>query len=152
MKSMNKKYFWAIPIVVVCVGVLVGLFFAGSPRTARAERFDEQRVQDISSLQASIDSYWQTQKKLPENLDELKNADTNVNYYIPLDPLTKERYGYEKADVDTFSVCANFETKRTYNNNEQFYGPYGKGPLDWSHEVGRKCYSYTVSSSTPSIY
>src|SRR3989338_7395061 len=117
MKLMNKKYLWLLPVLIVCAAMVVGVWYAGSPRAARASRIDDQRIQDLGNLQATIDAYWQNEKKLPENLAQVKDTAqklppyASISYFVTKDPVSGEDYGYKKVDEDTFEVCATFETE-----------------------------------------
>ncbi len=118
--------------VVVVASLVWSISIVGTPSQMRAKRLDSTRLSDISSLQQQILSRFQSTDKLPVTLNELNDA--FQGYAVPVDPVTKEVYGYkvleqpvmkfnyttnkkEMATNAVFELCANFETVRNVNNN-----------------------------------
>lgn len=145
------KYFVYAIIIVVSIAVVFGFFIVGSPKTARLEKLDDLRVQNLSSLQYNIISYVALHDKLPEYLEDVQ--------YIPeenlIDPETRNPYVYEKTGNLTFKLCAEF----SFNNKEksQFINKRLAAPIietipqkpgasvylenySWDHDSGETCF------------
>jgi hypothetical protein len=60
--------------VAVSALVIIGFVLAGSPGRSRLERYDNQRVSDLGSLQEKIVSYRAKKKQLPNSLDQLNDT------------------------------------------------------------------------------
>lgn len=121
-----------VATVVVIASLVWSISIVGTPSEMRAKRLDSTRLSDISSLQQQVLSRFQSTDKLPTTLNELNDA--FQGYAVPVDPVTKEVYGYkvveqpvmrfnyttnkkEMATNAIFELCANFETVRNVNNN-----------------------------------
>ena len=105
------KIFFGATLALVIAVFVAAWFFVESPKTARNRRLDQAVVQNIYSLESAVNSYYDRNKKLPANLDELK-ADKNI--YISaaalIDPETKTPIVYNKISDKEFELCANFRT------------------------------------------
>lgn len=150
---------------VILVTLVGGFMVTGGPAAARAERFDDERLSDLASLQWQINSYWLEENKLPEDLSVLNDA--LRGYSVPADPRTKEAYGYralgEVKRVDTdgaevktakFEICATFETERSVDDESTVYGTKpvmssdvalpdyysGSDSPYWNHPIGYHCF------------
>lgn len=127
----QKTYVPHIFTVGVTLAVIFSLIWSitivGTPGEMRAKRIDNTRLSDISRIQQEIYNYYQQTDKIPDRLSELNNA--FQGYVVPVDPVTKEEYGYkvvqqpimrmnyttnkkEMATNAVFELCATFETKR----------------------------------------
>lgn len=115
--------------IVVMAALVWSISIIGSPSTMRAKRIDNTRLSDLSSLQQQIYSKLQTGDKLPADLLDL--SDAFQGYIAPVDPVTKEAYGYVVVQQPTFTtnfqtgkktmvkqaefqLCATFDTERSY--------------------------------------
>ena len=59
-------------ILSICFAVFVlGVYFAGNPSQARAERYDQQRIEDFEGLHSGLYNYYQGNKKLPASLVDI---------------------------------------------------------------------------------
>lgn len=138
-------YSWVV-IAVVVVAVVAGFFVAGSPQSQRIVRFDERRVQDLSSLQSNIINYWQKKNELPQNLNQVANDILGI--IIPKDPKTGVSYEYAKLGALKFELCATFETSNL-NQNSTDPKPvpvmYLEGEMQtWKHGAERTCFQRTI--------
>jgi hypothetical protein len=127
------------------LGVIAALAWSisiiGTPSEMRAKRIDSNRLSDISSIQQQIFSRFQTTDKLPATLNELNDA--FQGYAVPIDPVTKNQYGYrviqqpvvtvnygtkkkEMTSNAVFELCATFDTVRDVSG--QNYPSYPKAP------------------------
>lgn len=128
--------------VVVLVAVVWGVVLVGSPATARHQRFDHQRLQDLQTIFREVQSLCRDpdikdslKRPLPGSLEEL--AGWARSERIPLsDPETQERYSYTVRDATTYELCATFSLQRD-SDVEVF----------WNHPSGRHC--FTVDALDP---
>jgi len=144
-----------IGLVIVLVAVVGGFITVGSPSTQRALRFDQQRINDLSSIQWQIINHWQTKGNLPASLTELNDPLSGVN--VPVDPETDAPYEYNRKGTTTFEICATFgRPSQDLKGRGEFGGGgypiaypsriYPDGGLDsnWQHEAGRTCFDRTI--------
>lgn len=136
-------------IGVVVAAIVFGFFVAGSPQNQRTVRFDERRVQDLSSLQNQVINYWQKKNELPQNLDQVANDILGI--IIPKDPKTGASYEYAKLGNLKFELCATFETSSLQNNGGNrskavpMMYPYPGGEIEtWQHNAERTCFQRTI--------
>lgn len=137
---------WGLSLLVAA-SIIAGFFTVGSPLRARQYRFDTQRVNDLSSLQWQIISYWQTKDALPATLDDLR--DSISGFMPPLDPATRQAYGYEVKGSLQFELCANFDLPsaddpRTSKPASLAYPYEGYEPESWDHAGGTQCFERTI--------
>lgn len=135
----------------VVLGMLaLGFVIAGSPAQQREIRMDEQRVNDLSFIQAEMVRFWQLKDRLPENLEELENDIRGIS--IPLDPVTDEPYEYTVKGALSFELCATFtqESERDeFERGRAVPRGYGLQNESWNHEAGRHCFERTID---PELY
>lgn len=150
----NEKYsklIGSLVALVVLTAIVSGFFIIGSPQTQRMTRFDQERVNDLTSIQWQIINFYQQKEQLPETLDDL--ADPLTGFVLQTDPKTEEPYGYQRGEGLTFSLCANFETKSEDYKKEEFaQRPVANSGLVydrnndeyWQHGVGEECFERTI--------
>lgn len=129
--SVNRVAAWA-SIAVVAVAVAAGLWLAGSPAKQRLLRLDDRRTADLSRLSRLLNLRWQAQGSLSANLDALVDGQTLSR--LPLDPETGEPYEYRTTGPRSFELCAVFRLPSREEAARDF----------WSHDAGRRCYSFDV--------
>lgn len=149
--QMARKVLAGVGIVVVLLSIVGGFVIVGSPSKQRAQRFDQQRVYDLSSVQGWIVNQWQVKGSIPVALKELED-DISGNI-IPLDPETKTPYEYTVKGKTSFELCATFSLPSVDVNGKtspavyQAYQvtPYAGGAdTNWKHDAGRTCFSRTI--------
>ncbi|MDB4992428.1 MAG: hypothetical protein JWL75_673 [Parcubacteria group bacterium] len=123
--------------------VIGGFLIIGTPSHARAERFDQQRIQDLQNIQSQVLSYWQLKQALPESLAVLN--DELIGYQIPVDPENGAEYPYTalgkvKDGRISFEICASFDLQGSAIS--YVHAPSnGFGDEAWAHEKGQQCYT-----------
>lgn len=128
--------------VVVVVAVVWGAVLVGSPGTARLQRFDQQRLDDLQTIFREIQSLCQDpdikqelKRALPNTLDELAVLARSERINLT-DPETGERYVYTVKDATTYELCATFSLERDADVE-----------VFWNHPSGRHC--FTVDALDP---
>lgn len=140
-RSFIISTFPKITIGVVSVCVVTAFFVAGLPKSRRLVMLDEKRVNDLSSIESQIANYWERNEKLPESLNQLKE----FNIEVPVDPKTKDDYGYEITDRVNmkYKLCANFETSNRVSPERAREAAYNQ--LLWYHEAKYACFERAIS-------
>jgi hypothetical protein len=143
-----------IASVAVLASLVGGFCLLGSPMTARARKFDERRINDLSSIQSYlIYSYWQQKGSIPESLDALK--DPISGFLLPTDPETGAAYAYKKTGALSFELCADFklatpEDRLREGSSTMRPMMYGTPENEnWKHGAGTTCFKRTID---PDLY
>lgn len=153
--SKGMKITLYVVSIVVLAGVVYGIVLIGTPNAQRARMMDDQRVNDLSSIQYQIVySQWENKGTVPATLDALK--DPISGYTLPTDPETKQSYEYKMLSKNSFELCAVFKTvsttdaKNTIATQPVLY-PYANGTINenWQHGAERTCFTRTID---PSLY
>lgn len=133
----------ALVVVIFALAAIInGFFISGSPQNARILRFDEERVQNLSSLRWAIDDYYRSHKKLPDNLSAEQFEDFK-------DPETRGAYGYKKVKADAYQLCAAFALSSKEGKKADSWDRYYQGSDDWYyHKRGEECYEVIAPSIT----
>ncbi len=132
---------------LLVLGTIVsGFFIIGSPATARLQRFDAAKVQDLQSLQYSIINYYQLKGVLPVAIQDV--ADPLSGVTVPKDPQTNQDYGYRVTKAPySFELCATFNTD-TLNNPSMVPGAAHMGMPEggeaWTHVADQTCFERTI--------
>lgn len=132
-------------VVIVAVATIVGGFIvADSPFVARQKKQDQQRVGDLSALDANIAEYYRESTALPADLSEKRFAQ-----YV--DPETKTSYEYTKKEDKKYELCATFALPAPQDGRSNYpypayeYYAYSGGPGEWQfHEAGLQCYGREI--------
>ena len=145
--KLSKNFAWLVSLVIVAL--IVGAFFiVGSPKQARLQQFDQQRVNDLQTIQWQVVNYWQRKEALPPLLASLN--DSISGYLVPVDPETKLPYEYfvkNTASLD-FQLCATFSLDSSVDANGKSVplpAMYSDGiSQNWDHPKGRFCFDRTI--------
>lgn len=128
--------------LVVVVTVVWGAVLVGSPETARLQRFDQQRLNDLRTISREVQSLChdpdiknELKNALPESLDELARRARGKKINLT-DPETGERYVYTVKNGTTYELCATFRLARE-SDIEVF----------WNHPRGKHC--FTINALDP---
>jgi hypothetical protein len=139
-EPVRAKMVGTVAGLVVLGSIVSGFFIIGLPTDQRDLRFDQERVNDLQSIQWQIIDFWQTKERLPNTLDEL--SDPLVGFIVPTDPETGEGYDYNTGENLSFELCAVFT--RESNSIKQERRVYDELSENWKHPSGRYCFKRTV--------
>ncbi len=141
-------------LIVVIASLIGGFLVIGSPTTARQLSFDDQRINDLQSIQWRIIEHWRAKGELPSKLDDLK--DSISGFSAPVDPVTGQSYGYVASGELQFELCADFALPSRELNRSDSVMPRATEPgmgraleANWSHQAGRDCFVRTID---PELY
>jgi type II secretory pathway pseudopilin PulG len=132
-------------VSLIVIGTVASAFLIiGSPRSQRLMRYDQQKINDLQSIQSQIIDHYQRMGTVPESLEVLNDP---LSYFVlPIDPqagamrndAVVPTYSYARKSATTFSVCAVF-------NTETRASTYADPTLEyWQHGVGEVCFDRTI--------
>lgn len=111
---MRNYYIGFGLVTVLFVGAIIyGFVSTGSPWQKRAQKLDQVRMENFTSLTYSIQTYFTTYQRLPNLLSDLSNAENNIK-----DPETGEIYEYIIVDNNNYKLCTKFGTDSSVNKKE----------------------------------
>jgi hypothetical protein len=135
-------------LAVVLFSVIGSFVVIGSPFSQRKYRFDEQRINDLQTIQWEIVNYWQTVGVLPDGLSDL--SDSISGFRAPLDPDSAEPYEYRQTGTRAFTLCATFALPSREVKSPKLSK---MSPLimstsindnSWLHQLGKTCFDRTI--------
>lgn len=145
----KSRIIWRAVVGVIILGSIIwGFAVLGSPATQRLNKYDEQKVSDISSIDGAVQNFYSVKGILPKDLAELSTQ----NYYLntTVDSQTQKPYEYKKTGDLTYSLCAVFN-KDTKNKEKKITTPIynNYGSFSWAHPSGYYCFDQTIN---PNMY
>lgn len=146
--SDMHKTFLSLASLITAVFLIYGIVLAGTPMTGRAERFDEQRVSDLRSIQNEVmnEVYGASKpvatpppkvlpKSLPKTLEQVA-AGALYEKIRTVDPETGSPYEYVVTG-SRYRLCATFSLPRDQNYD-----------IFWNHPAGHHCFSFDALDQT----
>ena len=123
----------------VATVLIVGLSGIAGPLRARAQRFDDARVEDLRQIASAVDEYWDEEGTLPPDLDTLANRRGVV---IELDdPQSGELYRYEPLTPPEFRLCAEFLLEERDDTTAALERRGIGLERFWHHPAGPHCFT-----------
>lgn len=163
--KFGKVYAYSVSGIVL-VFIIIAIIFTGSPMKKRLMRFDDQKKNDLSSIQYSIIDYWQKNGDIPETLKDVNVPAYNYEdpAYTKIDPQSGKPYEYRKKDINAFEICADFNMStdeyESYSNEKMNQNRYlipsdikmDQGINNWRHEKGRHCFNRVIDARIYPVY
>jgi len=141
-RNLHRTFAW-VASGIVCVILVWGAVYVGSPLQERTRRIDQQRVSDLRAIQNEImnivyrglpyDAGQPVARPLPQTLEELQ-ANATYMRIRTMDPETGELYRYTVLAPDRFELCATFTTAE-----DAVYDVF------WNHPAGFHCFAFDVT-------
>lgn len=131
-KLSGAKELAIIASTVVVLSVIVAVFLLDPPGVQRQRRMDARRIEDLKSIEYSVDTYWERKKALPQSLAAMQKEPglkTDLK-----DPQTGGAYEYQVKTPKSYSLCAVFSLDSS-DNSQEF-----STARKWSHGAGRQCF------------
>lgn len=122
--------------VLVAAVIAVGLFLVGPPAEQRRLRFDERRVDDLRLIARAARVHWNRSGALPEELAPL--ADGQNLDHVPVDPASRDAYGYAITGSDSYRLCATFAAPSVNPPPQEF----------WVHPSGHHCFDFRLGEQS----
>lgn len=129
---------WSITLSVLAA-VVAGIVSLGTPGQERLTFLDARRVDDLRTIAAGIDVYFERYDRLPGQLSELEaerdlfarpgGSPRAVTLRLT-DPVSSEPYVYETLGERSYRLCAVFAAPSPEWEPRSF----------WRHEAGSHCY------------
>lgn len=119
------KIFFFSSLALIIIIFISSWFFVESPKVARDRKVDEKVLNNIYSLESYINSYYEQEEKLPEDLSEVKSilGITNFDQFL-VDPISGEKIEYKKIGDKEFELCANFRIDSYESERNRVYPVY----------------------------
>jgi len=137
-RLLFNLYFY-FSLVLVVASFVTAVFLVESPKVARAKRLDQLLVNNISSVESLVNTYYDHYQKLPDDLNMLKQDKfLSANSEQFLDPETKAEIEYNKKGETDFELCAVFRFDNTKSDNRYYTAPSVGANV---HGAGRQCFS-----------
>lgn len=141
-RSTRDSWMAALAALVALVMIVLGFRYLGAPKTQRALRADQSRVQDLYSLSSEISRRLRfvSGAKMPAHLDELTNVRT-------ADPVSQIGYEYRLKEGTQYELCATFSLPSPQH-------PASGRPDPWAHPAGHYCFSLDANRQpeNPNFY
>ncbi len=154
--DINPRYAMSVGVgigILVVVTILSGFLIIGTPGQVRSYRFDDEKVNDLQSIQTQVVYYWQVEGKLPAHLADLADALSSYSA-VSVDVQTGNPYEYATTSALSFKLCATFNAVTQPNSptfSEALAVPVSTGvagqyaaPDSWYHDVGQACFVRTI--------
>ena len=142
MTSRAHMVFSVGASIVVVAAVVWGVALVGTPGTARLQRLDRQRVEDLQTIVREIQSLChdpdikdRLRRPLPGTLEELAALARSERIRL-VDPATGQPYVYSVEDGTTYELCATFTLVRDSDVD-----------VFWNHPAGPRC--FTIDALDP---
>ena len=135
---MNAGKLMAIGTAIAVVLAVTISIWLDPPWEVRARTMDRQRLQRLSRIEASINTYFTAHKALPTDLNVLDAEKNQLLYEAWHDPDSGEPFEYEVTGEKSYRLCAHFA--RDADDSTIYY--YRK------HTVGRDCFEYSIKQQT----
>lgn len=146
--SSGTRNVWRIgAILLVLISIILGFSVIGSPKTQRLMRADQNKVYDLQNIQSQIINYWTAKGTVPTTLDDLN--DPLAYSPIPLDSETGMPYEYKQNSLNSFELCATFNTASNSGYESSQAKPIMGQNDNWQYVVGRSCFERTID---PNLY
>jgi hypothetical protein len=147
--TAQSRMMWRVGSGVLVVGSIVwGFAVLGTPASQRLNKYDEQKLSDLQTINQSVISYYQTNSGLPGSLSDLTKSG---NYYIPADPQSGKFYEYVLVgqSAKAYQLCAEFNNASNGSNGNGRSVPvvYPSGSISWNHPAGHYCFTETIPTS-----
>lgn len=131
------KWLLVLAGLVVVATVIGAIAVMGSPGEQRQMRIDEQRIQDLRSIEAAVRLHRNDEGSLP---DDLATVDARPGVALDLaDPQTGTPYEYKRTGTDAFELCAVFATDSAARKARRNWPG-----LEWAHGSGRHCFRFRI--------
>lgn len=137
LPTPNRKYMSFVACFVMFILIVAGIMAIGSPSEQRNVRFDQQRINDLSSIQSSVTEYYRANDNvLPKDLITLSQSTYNYGLNMK-DPETQVNYEYSIISKNQYKICANFATDNTKQRPTDMSYPTSE---IWKHGIGKVCF------------
>lgn len=140
-KDKITKLYLCGSLALIIIAFIASLFAVETPTQARNRKLDEAIISDFNNISTAIENYYQDNKKLPNNLNGLKEDSNFLTGDDIKDPIDGQEYEYKIIDDKTYELCAAFrisnkdesEIKNEYSAPAYIYSEF------YLHDSGYQC-------------
>ncbi len=139
---MKRSWILAAALTTIVIAAVIGaVLVLGPPGFQRQRRFDERRIEDLTTIETYIQTYWSRHETLPPDLDTL---DEEPGFQVPRrDPKTGEPYTYEPTGPRSYRLCTAFAL-----DTAEHHPP--RDEARWAHGAGRQCFKLQITEKDQS--
>ena len=146
LPTPKRKYLMYISVLVFLVIIIVAIVNIGSPTTQRQIRFDQTRLNDLSSIQNSVTEYYRANNGiLPSDLIILSQSTYYYGFNLK-DPETGLEYEYKVTSQNEYQLCATFSTDNKVSKPREMTYPDSE---IWKHGIGKVCFDRIAGEAVP---
>jgi type II secretory pathway pseudopilin PulG len=125
-----------IAAVIVGLTIVAALAVSDPPWVVRDLRRDQNLVQRLNAIQASIASFYRSNTKLPATLADLLASPQTAPYGVTAENLKEVDYA-PGDDAKTYRLCATF--LRASGTDNVYVAQ------NWKHDAGHQCFPLKAS-------
>ncbi|MFH1662045.1 MAG: DUF5671 domain-containing protein [Candidatus Falkowbacteria bacterium] len=140
VKDKIVQTFLYASLIAIIVVFTASLFTVESPTETRNRKLDEAILEKFDEIDRGMGEYYNSNKNLPENLDELVLEFSYITEDDLVDPTAKKKFEYKKISVDTYELCADFRMSNKGDNEDDYRGYKDR----WPHDAGHQCLKQKV--------
>ena len=130
LSSGINKIAMLVCVIFVVATFVSGFFIIDSPTVSRQKNIDQQIINDLQSVDNSIQNYFSETGKLPQKLEDLGTTKFSIENQ------NVKAVEYRVESVDEYSLCADF-MRSSQNDVQSQNDPYMKS---WKHDGGNFCF------------
>jgi cation transport ATPase len=131
-KDKIKSIFFVASLLLVIFTLGLAIVHMESPQTTRDKKVDEDILRNFDNINMNVNMYYNSNKELPESLEELK-SNSNLNVY-PDSAVSLDNIEYKKLSEIKYELCTDFKTSNLDDKNINLR--YGSNRL---HNSGYQC-------------
>lgn len=147
-RYMGNKIFGFSALGIIILVFASSFFIIDTPAKARNKRIDSQTTNSAVSYNSSIQSYYNKNDNLPNELEEIEKESMFPRPEQPED----NKISYKKTGTYAYELCANF--KLSNKDEKDKSSPYTwefASADDWAHDAGPVCFKKEVKPKEASI-
>lgn len=135
-KDVFVRIIFVISLLLVVASFVLSVVYGESPKVARSRKVDQQTISLLDRVESSVNMYYQRNKKLPVDMNELTENSDGMIMKSDFDGKTSDvKIDYMVENNEAYKLCANFEIGSDEQNIDNDY--LGRR---WQHNQGYKCF------------
>lgn len=134
----ESKLYGLLVSLFVIVTVVFAFFMIDSPESARAIKFDNQKVGHLQDMKWRIEDYYRSNQSLPATITDVYDL-----FPVPTPPDDTMMYRYEVVDEKFYELCAEFNQASQTIENPTIRPVFEKN-YNWEHQAGEWCFQREV--------
>ncbi len=136
VKDKLVKFYFIGTLLIVLIIFISGFVFVESPFQVRNRKFDQKLISKFSKINNNIRSYYLSNHRLPNTLEELRNYYPNLKENDFKNIKTGKKIEYKVLGKYNYELCSDFLTSNL-NDSDSPNSFYLDG--NWPHDKGYQC-------------